>query len=223
VSGSPKSQAAGKSHAVDDNGRPICGAKTRSGKPCASDPVRGKRRCRMHGGTNPGRPITHGRYSKAATRMAAATEVAAADTRLADLGRTLAQLQGTADRMAELVDQDDCPEFRDLALKLLNDGNVDGLREHLEAGARETEALMNFGALADKIHQGAVRAWGVKLAATQVINARDLQAMFAQGIDAIQRECIKAEQEQLGQKLVDVLMRLWMPEADRSVQIEVGE
>lgn len=45
-----------KSHA-------ICGAKTRSGAPCKSPPVRGSTRCRMHGGTNPGRPIVHGRYS----------------------------------------------------------------------------------------------------------------------------------------------------------------
>lgn len=27
-----------------------CGAKTRSGRPCKSPSVRGKRRCRMHGG-----------------------------------------------------------------------------------------------------------------------------------------------------------------------------
>ena len=28
----------------------ICGAKTRSGKPCRSVVVRGRKRCRMHGG-----------------------------------------------------------------------------------------------------------------------------------------------------------------------------
>ena len=33
-----------------------CGAKTRSGAPCKGPAVRGKRRCRMHGGNNPGRP-----------------------------------------------------------------------------------------------------------------------------------------------------------------------
>ena len=27
-----------------------CGAKTRSGRPCAASPVRGKKRCWMHGG-----------------------------------------------------------------------------------------------------------------------------------------------------------------------------
>jgi hypothetical protein len=35
---------------------PRCGAKTRKGTPCQGFAVRGKKRCRMHGGTNPGRP-----------------------------------------------------------------------------------------------------------------------------------------------------------------------
>jgi hypothetical protein len=49
-----------------------CGAKTRSGKPCQSYPVTGRRRCRMHGGTNPGPPrgnqngLKHGHYSAGA-------------------------------------------------------------------------------------------------------------------------------------------------------------
>ena len=39
-----------------------CGAKTRKGTPCKSAAM-SNGRCRMHGGTNPGRPIIHGRYS----------------------------------------------------------------------------------------------------------------------------------------------------------------
>jgi glucans biosynthesis protein len=35
---------------------PRCGAKTRSGTACRSPAVRGKQRCRLHGGTNPGPP-----------------------------------------------------------------------------------------------------------------------------------------------------------------------
>lgn len=33
-----------------------CGAKTRAGTSCLSPAVRGKRRCRMHGGRSPGAP-----------------------------------------------------------------------------------------------------------------------------------------------------------------------
>ena len=47
-----------------------CGARTRSGKPCQSPAVRGKRRCRMHGGAaGSGAPIgnknalRHGHYA----------------------------------------------------------------------------------------------------------------------------------------------------------------
>ena len=46
-----------------------CGAKTRSGKPCQLWPVKGRYRCRMHGGLSPGAPKgnsnawKHGHYS----------------------------------------------------------------------------------------------------------------------------------------------------------------
>ena len=33
-----------------------CGAKTRAGAPCKTPPVRGRTRCRMHGGMSPGAP-----------------------------------------------------------------------------------------------------------------------------------------------------------------------
>src|SRR5262249_29906327 len=49
---------------------PQCGATTRSGNPCQSLPVRGKSRCRMHGGApGSGAPLgnqnalKHGRYT----------------------------------------------------------------------------------------------------------------------------------------------------------------
>ncbi len=52
------------------NRAPQCGARTRSGKPCRSPAVRGKRRCRMHGGAaGSGAPLgnknafRHGHYS----------------------------------------------------------------------------------------------------------------------------------------------------------------
>jgi hypothetical protein len=50
---------------------PKCGAKTRKGTPCQSPAIRGKKRCRMHGGRSPGPPKgsknawKHGRRSKA--------------------------------------------------------------------------------------------------------------------------------------------------------------
>jgi uncharacterized protein YjcR len=52
---------------------PRCGAKTRSGKPCMSPAVHGKKRCRMHGGApGSGAPrgnknaLKHGLYTREA-------------------------------------------------------------------------------------------------------------------------------------------------------------
>lgn len=48
----------------------ICGAKTRSGNPCKTAPVSGKKRCRMHGGAKGSgatigniNALKHGKYS----------------------------------------------------------------------------------------------------------------------------------------------------------------
>jgi hypothetical protein len=61
---------------------PRCGARTRSGTPCQSPMVRGKARCRMHGGAeNSGgqsgnqNALKHGRYT--AEAIARRREVAA--------------------------------------------------------------------------------------------------------------------------------------------------
>jgi uncharacterized protein YjcR len=50
-----------------------CGAKTRSGKPCMAPAVKGKKRCRMHGGApGSGAPrgnknaLKHGQYTREA-------------------------------------------------------------------------------------------------------------------------------------------------------------
>jgi hypothetical protein len=53
---------------------PRCGAKTRSGTECRSPAVRGKRRCRMHGGTNPGAPKNNRNAWKHGDRSAEAEE-----------------------------------------------------------------------------------------------------------------------------------------------------
>jgi hypothetical protein len=36
------------------NNNPLCGARTRSNNPCAKHPIKGKRRCRLHGGLSTG-------------------------------------------------------------------------------------------------------------------------------------------------------------------------
>ena len=43
-----------------------CGAKNRRGTPCQAPKMKGKTRCRMHGGKATGRPRTHGLRTKEA-------------------------------------------------------------------------------------------------------------------------------------------------------------
>ena len=50
---------------------PRCGAKTRKGGECQAPAVHGKRRCRMHGGTNPGAPKGNQNALKHGLRSAA--------------------------------------------------------------------------------------------------------------------------------------------------------
>ena len=53
---------------------PRCGAKTRLGTPCRSPAIRGKQRCRLHGGTNPGPPKGNRNAWKHGNRSAEAQE-----------------------------------------------------------------------------------------------------------------------------------------------------
>ena len=53
---------------------PRCGAKTRSGGACRSPVVKGRQRCRMHGGTNKGAPKGNTNARKHGNRSAEAEE-----------------------------------------------------------------------------------------------------------------------------------------------------
>ena len=84
--------------AVQPRARGPCGAKTRSGAPCKNPPVRGRARCRMHGGMSPGAPKgnrnawKHGFYS------------AEAIARRRELGALLRRLRGGLDEVRELLE-----------------------------------------------------------------------------------------------------------------------
>jgi hypothetical protein len=78
------------------NRAPRCGAQTRSGRPCRSPAVQGKRRCRMHGGAfgsgaRPGNQsaLKHGFYTAKAVaeRRFLRNLLAISRKQLADLGR----------------------------------------------------------------------------------------------------------------------------------------
>ena len=97
------------------NPHAVCGAKTRSGEPCQSQPVRGAARCRMHGGTSPGRPLVHGRYSlrhKAA--LAGKVDRFLADPRPGELVDELALMRGLLQDYLDRFDGDDMIPVEDM-------------------------------------------------------------------------------------------------------------
>ena len=55
---------------------PRCLARTRSGMECQSPAVKGRKRCRMHGGTNPGAPKGNKNARKHGARSAEAMATA---------------------------------------------------------------------------------------------------------------------------------------------------
>jgi glucans biosynthesis protein len=75
---------------------PRCGAKTRSGERCLAPAVKGKKRCRMHGGARgSGAPrgnanvVTHGAFTKKAIegRKSLRQQIQQAEKLLKDLDR----------------------------------------------------------------------------------------------------------------------------------------
>lgn len=98
----------------------ICGAKTRSGKPCQNRPINGKKRCRLHGGLSPGAPkgnknsLKHGMYSRIFTDE----QLDEAQAMQGDVSRELAiariqlanclkhrQIQGDTPQLDEIKDE----------------------------------------------------------------------------------------------------------------------
>lgn len=61
---------------MEESSKRVCGARNKAGQPCQKPPLKGKTRCRLHGGLTPkGRhtgPLTHGLYSAALTEAEAA-------------------------------------------------------------------------------------------------------------------------------------------------------
>ena len=99
--GEPVSFAAGQAN----NGRVICGAKNRSGRPCGNDPAPGRTRCRLHGGKTPVGPAANawkdGRHSKYVRGdLLAAYERALADPNILSMEGELALVDA---RIAELL------------------------------------------------------------------------------------------------------------------------
>lgn len=133
----------------------VCGAKTRSGKPCAQKAMENGR-CRMHGGKSTGAPIKHGRYSKfLPTRLAAKYEEALQDAELISVREEVAIVQTFIAETIESIDLDNCEAMWD-TLTLLAKDYFDAKKEEdrdyaasqmcyaIQDGAKEWQKVRNL-------------------------------------------------------------------------------
>lgn len=166
-----------------------CTAKSKqSGNRCTKPVVAGRSVCRYHGGLG-GRPIVHGRYSKALGSLREAYEDSRNDPTLLELRDTLAVLDVIVQKAAARVGELDTPRFRSMAYELYQEaaGATDPteLRERLRNlggllrnGVKEDEALERLSDSVEKLARRQEKAWDLRLSAANAINARDMVALL---------------------------------------------
>ena len=178
-----------------------CHAKSkRTGKQCGQWAVEGARVCRMHGAGG-GRPVTHGRYSKALGKLAANYEASLNDRSLFDLREPVAALDGVTQRLMAMVDEHDSPEWRrnvrakyKAVREALAAGApsaaqlMDELGELIDRGAAEGSNLEALGSNLDKLARRIEGAWGVHLQKTQVMNKAELVGLLAKFLSIVRDE-----------------------------------
>lgn len=170
---------------------------------CRNASVPGRLTCRYHGGTG-GRPVVHGRYSAALGRLTATYESSLEDAEgLFDLTDTLAAMNAVLERQMQLAASADTPEWRKNALEIYREiekAQEEGetvtsmtnllyaLGQHLRAGARESSTLETLTRSIERMATRQEKAWGVRLSASQAINARDLIAILGRIVTIIADE-----------------------------------
>jgi len=123
------------------NGQPrppekVCGARRRSdGEPCQEWKLKGRKRCRKHGGLSTG-PISSGRRARMAQAFGALYEHVATDPLLLDLTPTLSLTLIREHELIERLGAGDTPAFRQKAFALYQEVRA-------ATRARDTEAIQD--------------------------------------------------------------------------------
>lgn len=188
-----------------DNGVEVCGAQLRNkGKQvrCSQRALAPNGRCRIHGGAvGSGRPPVHGRWTQASGRFAEAYQRAKEDPGLVDLRRPLALLDLQVEEALRLAADGDCPSFRARAREafLAVEGaaaagdpvamqeGIANLGEVLEEGAKQSEVQRHLVDITERFSKRLEKAWDIRLARGNAVNARDLVSILGRIVDAIQQ------------------------------------
>lgn len=183
-----------------------CGAKKRNGQPCQQWPIKGRTRCRLHGGksrigSGAGRYI-HGRYSRCLpTRLAAAYEHATHDPQLLELRRDIALTDARIMDMLQRVDSGESGTLWRQAQAAMRRftrkharGNIDAMQRAfaqvqrlITQGAADYAAWQEVGELLEQRRKLCDSENRRLVQAHDMISAEQAMVLLAQVVEAIQR------------------------------------
>lgn len=150
----------GLTYTFNENGKLICGARTKNGSPCKTSPITGRNRCRLHGGASPrglAHPRTsHGKYSKdLPSRLALRYEEARTDEELLALREEIAVIDV---RLGDLLTRVDSGESGAVWRKIKK--TYRDMSRAVRAGNQQefAELLNEMGQLINRGH-GEYAAW----------------------------------------------------------------
>ncbi len=179
----------------------VCGAKTRAGGRCQQRPITGKKRCRMHGGTNPGAKLKHGRYSKVFK------------------SKVLQRVEEMHNDPVDLSLRDEIHRYQILQeeIQLLFEEGRIALQAKAEAGGDDVEELIQMllakieGHYFDQIRKATdslvsakERMVKLQLATQYLIGMDDLQVLMNQMVDILKTEVPKDRQEAVTQRILSL-------------------
>jgi hypothetical protein len=165
---------------------------------CLLPVVPGRKVCRFHGGHLGGRPPINGRYSQSLVKYREKYEKSLEDQRIWDLREHLAILDVAVKRSAARLETLDTPSFRlrlrDLYALVRSGTAADAARALNELGAliargaEEDGAFEDFLRSTERLAKRLEKAWGIRLDAAEVINARDMTAVLVRFADIVNQE-----------------------------------
>lgn len=180
-----------------------CTAKSKqSGVRCRGAAMPGSSKCKMHGGTNPGGRVKHGRYSKVLKRWREDFERLLNDEGLLDTRHDLAMMDVTIEDLIARVQDGDSPDWRaqvrdaydqlQAAIRSRKQDRVakamKALGTLVEGGASQDAMAREVISSVDRRAARAQKLVEIQTRREQKVTARDLGLVFVQFVDVLRDE-----------------------------------
>lgn len=199
-----------------------CNAQLRNSSPprrCRKPACRNKLVCVLHGGTSPGGPLKHGRYSMKLGPLAAAYDSFMQEADILDLRPGVAALDSWAQFQIDLATKGDGVGFRRQAVAYfaavetaMRSGDVnlvrtalEDLSRHLKDGSDQLNSLGRAMETLSRRQHHTERAREIEQRGDQVITAKALLAFLSQVVEIVRQELPK-DADRVLQRLTDALL-----------------